>query len=139
MSTGCCPNAIYAMGLCKIGNLIKAKGDAAFSLVPRLSRCGRDLFYDLSASRQRRRGSALSRKRDLRFPPLISREKDGGLPPGTSENAASSSKLWREALGNSLLNNKYSLLYLKMKGLKSRLRTDLIRLVGTSPFGIGYN
>jgi hypothetical protein len=45
----------------------------------------------------------LSRKRDLRFPPLISREKDGGLPPGTSEKAASPSKLWREALGNSLL------------------------------------
>ncbi len=35
---GCCPNAIYAMGLCKIDNLIKAKGDAAFSLVPRPSR-----------------------------------------------------------------------------------------------------
>ena len=31
---------------------IKAKDDAAFPLVPRLSRCGRDLFYDLSASRQ---------------------------------------------------------------------------------------
>ncbi len=51
------------------------------------------LFYDLSASRQRRRGSALSRKRDLRLPPLISREKDSGLPPGTSEKAASPSKV----------------------------------------------
>ncbi len=49
-----------------------------------------------------RRDSALSRKRDLRFPPLISREKDGGLPPGTAEKAASPSKLWREALGNNL-------------------------------------
>ncbi len=34
--TGCCPNAVYTMGLFKIGNLIKAKDDAAFSLVPRL-------------------------------------------------------------------------------------------------------
>ncbi len=31
-------------------------------------------------------------------------------------------------LGNNLLNNKYSLFYLKVKGLKSRLLTDLIRL-----------
>ena len=37
-----------------------------------------------------------------------------------------------------ILNNKYSLLYLKVKGLKSRLLTDLIRLVGTSLSGIGY-
>ncbi len=36
MSTVCCPNAIYTMGLFKIGSLIKAKDDAAFSLVPRL-------------------------------------------------------------------------------------------------------
>jgi hypothetical protein len=57
---------------------------------------------------------------------------------GTSEKAASPSKLWREALGNSLLNNKYSLLYLKVKGLKSRLLTDLIRVLGASPSGIGY-
>ena len=41
-------------------------------------------------------------------------------------------------LSNSLLNNKYSLLYLKVKGVKSRLLTDLIRLFGTSPSGIGY-
>ncbi len=88
------------MGLFKIGNLIKAKDDAAFSLVSRLSRCGRDLFYHLSGGILA--PSALSRKRDLRFPLLISREKDGGLPPGTSEKAASSSKLWQEALGNSL-------------------------------------
>jgi len=38
---------------------------------------------------------------------------------------------------NGVLNNKYSLLYLRVKGLKSRLLTDLIRLVGTSPSGIG--
>ncbi len=43
--------------------------------------------------------------------------------------AASPSKLWREALGNSLLNNKYSPLYLKVKGLKSQLLTDLSDLL----------
>ena len=37
-----------------------------------------------------------------------------------------------------ILNNKYPLLYLKVKGLKSRLLTDLIRLFGTNPSGIGY-
>jgi len=37
-----------------------------------------------------------------------------------------------------MLNNKYSLLYLKVKGLKSRLLTYFIRLVGTSPSGRGY-
>ncbi len=37
-----------------------------------------------------------------------------------------------------ILNNKYSPLYLKVKGLKSRLLIDLIRLVGRSPPGIGY-
>jgi hypothetical protein len=36
-----------------------------------------------------------------------------------------------------ILNNKYSPLYLKVKGDKSRLLTDLIRLVGRSPSGIG--
>jgi len=41
----------------------------------------RDLFCNLSASRQRR-GSAFSRKRELPFPPLISCEKDGGLRLG---------------------------------------------------------
>ena len=38
-----------------------------------------------------------------------------------------------------ILNNKHSHLYLKVKGVKSRLLTDLIRLVGTSPSGIGYS
>ena len=33
--------------------------------------------------------SAFSRKRELRFPPLISCEKDGGLPPVTSEKTLS--------------------------------------------------
>jgi hypothetical protein len=37
-----------------------------------------------------------------------------------------------------ILNNKYWLPYLKVKGLKSRLLTYLIRLAGTSPSGIGY-
>ena len=32
--------------------------------------------------------------RGLRSPPLISREKDSGLPPGTSEKAASPLKAW---------------------------------------------
>jgi len=83
---------------------MKKTGDDTFSSIPRLSRRGRDLFYDLSASRHRRRGSALSRKRDLRFPPLIRREKDGGLPPGISEKASSpiNDRLY-EDLGNNLL------------------------------------
>jgi len=55
-----------------------------FSSVPRLSRHGRDLFYDLSA------GDSCPLRipptsRGLRFPPLISREKDGGLPPVTQK------------------------------------------------------
>jgi hypothetical protein len=72
-----------------------------FSSVPRLSRRGRDLFYDLSASCQAglrivpQAGPAVSHADKPR--------KDGALPPGTSEKAASPSKLWREALGNSLL------------------------------------
>jgi hypothetical protein len=100
------------MGLFKIGNLIKAKDDAAFSLVPRLPAwsflriiCGG--FPPASPERLAMAGrlapSALPRNRGLRFPPLISREKDDGLPPGTSEKATSPSKLWRGALDNRLL------------------------------------
>jgi hypothetical protein len=47
----------------------------------------------------------LSRKRDLRFPPLIRREKDSGLPPGISEKVSSpiNDRLYDD-LGNSLLS-----------------------------------
>jgi xylulokinase/glycerol kinase len=61
----------------------------------------------------------LSRKRDLRFPPLIRREKDGGLPPGTSEKAASSSKVWRGELGNSLIRFDYDVVL-----FSTRVRDD---------------
>ncbi len=46
--------------------------------------------------------------------------------------------LFLEKTTGSILNDKYSLLYLKVKGLKSRLLIDLIRLFGTNPSGIGY-
>ena len=44
------------------------------------------LFYDLSVSRQA--GLRISAPGGLRLPPLISREKDGGLPPVTSEKTS---------------------------------------------------
>ena len=49
------------------------------------------LFYDLSTSR--RRDSAFpSTGSGLRLPPLISREKDSGLPPVTTEKTSCPSR-----------------------------------------------
>ena len=69
--------------------LIMSRRDPeAFSSVPRLSRRGRDLFYDLST------GDSCPLRipptsRGLRFPPLISHEKGGGLPPDTQKRPQS--------------------------------------------------
>ena len=67
-----------------IASKIMSYADMVPFLQCRGSRPG--LFYDLSA------GESCPLRipptsRGLRFPPLISREKHGGLPPGTSEKA----------------------------------------------------